>query len=150
MNPEKLIIPGLTATTAMTGYSYLAAKYEQQAIQLPKVLGLLLKDVLPGRYQDQHQAAGWLTHYAIGIGWAGVCRYAYGKLRSRSVSKDMLVIGFTSGITAITVWKLMFKLHPKPPHTPMPALMRHLFIAHIIYGAVLTLFFQQEQQRLSA
>src|SRR4051812_45408643 len=115
MKIKELIAAGLTGTTAMTFYSRLAVELEKQNILLPELLGLLLKDALPGGYKYNYLAAGWCVHYMLGIYWAGISRSAYAISKAKPGLITSLMFGVFSGITAVATWKLLFKLHPKPP-----------------------------------
>ena len=64
------MLTGLAGTSAMTLFSYLTDRYSQENLQIPVLLGGLLKDTLPQEYQHCAKPAGWAAHYTIGIGWS--------------------------------------------------------------------------------
>lgn len=91
------LLTGLAGTSAMTLFSYLTDRYRQENLQIPVLLGGLLKDTLPQEYQHCAKPAGWTAHYTIGIGWSWVFKVLYRNAIIPPTIKNGFVTGLFSG-----------------------------------------------------
>jgi hypothetical protein len=136
MNPKKIVLPGLTATSLMTLFSYAVSEYKAKNFKEPQLLAGLLKDALPAK--ELALLAGWATHYSMGITWASVFQFLFERTTTKPNFKNGLLLGGLSGLTAIVIWRLAFKIHPDPPRTHYKRFYAHLFLAHLVYSSAVT------------
>ncbi len=136
MKTSALVIPAVAGTSAMTLFSWLAAEAEQEKFEEPVLLADLEKDMLPADLKRFAGAAGWATHYGIGLLFAGLYTYLRRNNAVHPLLKSGVVFGALSGLGGIAVWKTVFMLHPRPPRIRSKSFYRQLFLAHLIFGMV--------------
>ena len=70
MQTDKIIIPGIVETSAMTVFSYMISKSKIKNFRELEVLAQLMHHLPTHVSKRKAQIAGWGMHYAIGvIGW---------------------------------------------------------------------------------
>ncbi|MDV6167163.1 hypothetical protein R1T16_01925 [Flavobacterium sp. DG1-102-2] len=133
---EKIIIAGIVGTTFMTLYSYLKAKKEEQQYVEPIMINGLIDNSknLPELSDEEIHPAGWLIHYATGIGFVFAYRLIWKNALHKPTLGKMLIIGSLSGLTGIMVWKMLFRQHDQPPQNYRYGYYRQLFVAHIVFA----------------
>lgn len=136
-NAEKIIIAGLVGTTFMTLYSYWMSKKEKQEYVEPVMLNKLLarSDKLPEIDNEESNPAGWGLHYLAGIAFVTSYWLIWNRALKNPTPGNILLIGVSSGISGIAVWKLLFAQHDNPPHNYRYGYYRQLLIAHIVFAA---------------
>lgn len=145
MNASKILLTGLTGTSMMTLFSYIASKAKGENFKEPELLAALEKDALPEAAKELALPAGWCTHYSIGIGWSLVYQYLWEKTKIKPTVETGLILGGLSGLTGILFWRLFFKMHPNPPHIHYKKFYGHLLLAHLIYSTSVTIASRQSK-----
>lgn len=135
MNTKKLLASGLTGTSFMTIYSYALSEFRDKNFKEPKVLGQLLKRLIPVIKKRYAHYNGWVLHYIVGIMFAAAYMYLWETKRMMPTIKNGLLLGGISGIIAIVAWKAVLKLHPNPPKLDFKRYYAQLVAAHIVFGA---------------
>jgi hypothetical protein len=131
----KIVLAGIAGTTFMTLYSYLISKKENQQYVEPVLLNKLItnSEVIPQKVNNQHPA-GWVAHYGVGILFVMAYWLLWKKALKSPGPVRALIIGASSGIVAITAWKIMFNASPNPPKNNRYGYFRQLFVAHLIFS----------------
>lgn len=134
MKTDKILIPALVGTSAMTLFSYQVTESKNKNFREPELLGILIKRLPISVSKESAQMAGWGMHYAIGILFV----VFYSELWDRTIVKPSLttgtLLGTGSGIIGVTGWKVMFEGHPNPPAKNLKPFFGHLLLAHIVFG----------------
>ncbi|PZX61280.1 hypothetical protein LV84_00268 [Algoriphagus ratkowskyi] len=137
------ILSGMAGTIAMTLIIYIYAYISQNFTKVVHILG----NMLVGErnfYTPTNNAfvVGTIAHFSVGI----LFSFAYFLLWNWGVFqidlKDSILIGVTSGILAILVWKGYLSLHSNPPTFSHLHYFIALFIAHIVFAVVSVSVFQ--------
>lgn len=148
MTTKEVLAPGITGTTFMTLFSYIAGEVEDENFSEPDLLAKLYNRLDLHVDKETSKVAGWTAHYLIGILFALVYAAWWKKNKLIPGIKHGLSVGAISGIAAVAVWKLTFKLHPAPPGINFKKYYGQLFVAHIIFGvfAALTYKFVKDRE----
>lgn len=137
----------ISATTAMTVFSYCLSEYKQKNFKEPALLAVLIYRMWPaiGRYGTR--VAGWIIHYLVGLLFACIYKVMVKKSRSAVSLPVYLAIGFVTGVVAVTVWRLALHLHPYPPKLDRKRFYGQLLIGHCIF-ALLSLYILSTGRRI--
>jgi len=136
MKADKVILPGITGTSLMTAFSYAVSAYKERNFKEPELLAALLKE---GLQNDRAAlAAGWMTHYTMGICWALLFELLFKKAAVKANFTNALVLGTMSGLTGIWIWRFAFKIHRTPPRIDFNQFYWHLLLAHVVYSLGVT------------
>jgi hypothetical protein len=129
-----MMFSGISGTSFMTLFSYIAANAENEQFREPQLLAALVKRIYTDITPKQAEAIGWALHYMVGCMFTA----AYQKIWKRTPLKrnalSGLLLGGISGLIGIAVWHTVFSLHPDPPRTHREGYYKQLFIAHLIFG----------------
>lgn len=139
MKTNKIIVSGLAATSLMTFFSYIVSTYKQKNFKEPELLAVLEENALPAEAKSLALAAGWSTHFSIGIAWAGVYKYLWQNAGVKPSFESGLVLGGLSGLTGVLIWRTAFRIHPDPPRIEYNRFFGHLILAHLVYGVTVTM-----------
>lgn len=131
---------GVLGTTAFTVFSYLVSKREHKNYKEPDLLGIMAYRSMD-MSKSQSEFTGWLSHYLIGVAFAGVYKLLINKTGMRSSLKNGFIAGAASGIPAIISWDTGLKIHPRPPRNRSREYYTQLFAGHIIFGVTCFLVF---------
>ena len=121
-------------TSLMTLFSYILSAKKRENFKEPLLLADVEKEALPGILKQYATPAGWITHYSMGIAWATFFELLLKQRIIKSGLNSGFYLGIFSGLTAILIWKLVFKFHPNPPKINYTAFYKQLFFAHIVYS----------------
>lgn len=135
MNIKKLLASGIAGTSFMSIYSYALSEFRDKNFKEPKVLGELLKRLIPIIKKRYARYDGWVIHYIVGIMFAAAYMYLWETKRITPTIKNGLLLGGLSGIIAIIAWKALLKMHPNPPKLDFKRYYGQLITTHIIFGA---------------
>lgn len=131
-----IIMTTLTATTAMTLFSYTISIGFRELYKEPVLLGYSLKSLNISLSQSTKTLLGWIFHYIIGllfvIGYHLV--WYYGILEQTWLSG--LILGAISGIIGIVSWVIIFNMSKYVPNIDFKGYYLQLFFAHVIFGLV--------------
>ena len=137
----RVISSGLTGTTIMTFFSYLVSETKNKNFKEPELLGKLLYRLIPQINKKYSTIAGWNIHYTVGFLFASVYAELWKEKRRGASLESGLLMGGLSGLLAVIVWKLSFKLHPAPPRISFRKYYGHLLITHFVFGAFASIGF---------
>lgn len=139
---EKILLSGITGTFFMTLFSQLLSLIAKENFSEPEHLATMLHRFIPHTSKTFNRVAGWNAHFAVGLifSTAYVELWEQGKI-TPSV-KNGLLLGAVSGLLAVAIWKLTFKLHPLPPWINYNKYYLQLVPAHIVFALFATLAYQ--------
>lgn len=132
------IISGIAGTLVMTLSMYGYGSLTKSNTKVVHVLGLMVTGNMDFANQNKAKilAAGSVTHVFVGV----VFSFSYFLLWNWGVFSisliDSIIVGALTGILAIIVWGLYFKVHRNSPKASLAHYFIALFISHIIFGLV--------------
>jgi hypothetical protein len=138
----KIVLAGTVGTSAMTIYSYLVSSARNKNFREPALLAEMIQKINPSIRKSDAQTIGWIVHYGVGVFFASVYHYLL-KHKTGNVKTGAIVGGIT-GMAGVSIWQLLFLLHPRPPQTDYTKFYGQLMIGHIIFGIVTCLFLGDE------
>ncbi len=132
---SKFTIAAIAGTTFMTLYSYWKSKKEGQEYVEPVMINKLIdkSENLPDIKDKELHPAGWLLHYATGMGFILAYWLVYRNALKNPDFKKITIIGAISGTLGIVVWKFLFSQHKHPPYNYRHGYYRQLLTAHMIF-----------------
>ena len=139
MDRDKIILSGITGTSAMTLFSYWLSESKNENFSEPEILSQLIKKFPPGFTKTQADIAGWCTHYAIGTGFALMFNEIWKVSKTKPSIPSGALLGALSGLAGIAAWQIIFAVHPNPPAKNLKKYFGHLLIAHIVFGIFSTI-----------
>ncbi|MDB5015719.1 MAG: hypothetical protein JWQ84_551 [Mucilaginibacter sp.] len=139
---EKILLPGITGTCFMTLFSYLLSIIKKEDFSEPKHLATMLHRVIPHTSKKVNQVAGWNAHFAVGLVFATAYVELWERGEIKPSVKNGLLLGAVSGLLAVAIWKLTFKLHPLPPWINYNKYYMQLVPAHVVFALFATLAYQ--------
>ncbi len=134
MQTDKILIPGIAGTSAMTLFSYLVSESKNKNFREPEILGELIKRLQKSGSKGSAQMAGWGIHYAIGILFVACYSEIWEQTKVKPSLTSGALMGAANGIAGVAGWKLMFDSHPNPPAKHLKAFFGHLLPAHVVFG----------------
>ena len=134
MQIGKILISAIVGTSAMTLFSYLISESKNKNFREPEVLGQLINRLPKSGSKESSQKAGWGMHYAIGILFVTFYNELWEQTKVKPSVTSGSFLGVTSGLIGVMGWKLMFKVHPRPPAKDLNAFFGHLMLAHVVFG----------------
>ncbi|HEX8376254.1 MAG TPA: hypothetical protein VF602_00450 [Pedobacter sp.] len=137
MKIPKVLTSAITATSAMTAFSYLVSYIKERNFREPELLADLSQELIPNKERALALPTGWLTHYSMGLAWALFETCLVENRKMKADVKSSVLFGCFGGVTGALVWGLVFKIHPKPPQIPYRRFYGHLILAHIVYSIAL-------------
>lgn len=135
MKVPATISSAFIGTSAMTLYSYLLSGAKGKNFKEPETLSILLRRLYPAMSRELADFLCWNAHYAVGLLFVIAYRKLWKEFKLHPGLKTGIGLGAATGLFAIAVWKLVFKLHPRPPKKDFSGYYGQLLIAHIIFGA---------------
>ena len=139
MDSIKTLLSSIAATSAMTAFSYTMTDGNLKNYKEPELLATLLENAWPHLPRSASNPAGWAAHYAFGLAWALVHEMVLDKTRIKRNVRTGLFFGYFGGLTAVIIWKLLFKINPRPPHIDYRSFYSHLVVAQIIFSTTVLL-----------
>lgn len=137
------ILSGIAGTVAMTCVMYLYAVITKKYTKVIHILGSMLTGDESFRNPGKNSLiVGFLGHFGVGVlfSFAYFLLWNWGTFRINF--EDSILIGATSGVVAIIIWKGYLTLHNYPPKISQTNYFMALFLAHIIFGIVSVNVFQ--------
>ncbi|MFA0962711.1 hypothetical protein AB9P05_12990 [Roseivirga sp. BDSF3-8] len=132
---KRIFLPGITATTAMTAFSYGASYVRKNTFKEPEHLNRLF--VHPRQKKvNRPPIVGFLLHYFVGVWFSALYHSLWRRIKSPSWTGGV-AFGGLCGLLGAGVWKVTFAAHPKPPRINLSSYLLHIVIAHIIFGMFL-------------
>lgn len=126
-----LSVPG---TTGMTVFSILTSKKKHQQFREHEILSALLK-IFPFTEKTRNILA-WAGHYGMGMAFNAINQQMLKKIKSSPTLLNGLLLGAANGAIGITIWKIIFELHPSPPKINLNRYLAHLMIAHLVFAGL--------------
>ncbi|AEI50793.1 DUF6789 family protein [Runella slithyformis] len=149
-----IITAGISGTAFMTLFLYLFTALIHRQLKVVKILGTMLTNqTTPDGGLSELPWVIWVgvtVHYLIGVmftlGYYFLWQFGIGSPDYESGA----VFGFLTGLFGITVWRVVFWLHPNPPRTvSLPIYLLSLLIAHVIFGVFVHLTYSLLVQRMN-
>jgi hypothetical protein len=141
MNILSVVHAGILATAAMTASLYITAWITHANVKVVKILGTMLTNQTGKDGSCSNNpfviGIGLVVHYLVGVAFA-TCYWLL--LRYQLVSdglSDALIFGSVIGVLAISVWRVYFSIHAKPPKVPLLLFLFLIFVGHIVLALVL-------------
>ncbi len=134
IQPRKIFVPAIAATSAMTIFSYLISKSKDDNFREPEILKELIQRFPKGLSKTSAEIIGWSTHYAIGVLFVIFFNELWKETKVKPSFTSGAILGAFSGLAGIAGWQIIFDTHPNPPAKNLKKYFRHLFIAHIVFG----------------
>jgi hypothetical protein len=144
-NVGRIVFAGLAGTSLMTVFSYRASVKKGENFREPELLADFLNDFIPETERKLSLTGGWLTHYSMGLVWAGVEMMLLDIAKPKSAIKAAVALGTFSGLTGILIWDLCFKYHPNSPQNNRKKFYGNLFLAHMVYSLVVVPLLQNRK-----
>lgn len=139
---KMMLLPGLAGTSAMTVFSYIVSEFKDKNFREPQILAQLIFRFFNRADKPTSNTLGWTLHYLTGVVFA----ISYEELWSKKILnpnlKSAIILGGTSGLIGILVWRITLKSHPRPPARNPKRYFAHLFLAHIVFGIFTTLCYR--------
>ncbi len=132
---EKIVVAGIVGTSFMTLYSYWKSKQEKQEYVEPVLINKLVdaSENLPD-VKNMHPA-GWALHYLTGISFVTGYWIIWHKALKNPTTPKIIIIGTSSGLIGIAIWKLLFAQHNNPPNNYRYGYYKQLLMAHVVFSA---------------
>ena len=130
MQMKTIVKQSVAGTIMMTSFSYLLSAASGNDYREPRLLATMLHrlGVKPS------YPAGWLAHFAAGFAWAPILRRMATRLQKKRPLTKILVLGLSSGVAAVAIWRSMFALHPNSPRNNRKTFYAQLVLAHMIFS----------------
>jgi putative exporter of polyketide antibiotics len=132
------MVAGIAATTLMTVFVLVIRLITGKQINVIRILGTMLtaSTTTDGECPKKVGilAAGIIAHYAVGLFFSIVYIWLW---THRIIKTDWVtttVLGFLTGLLAITVWRLYFSIHAHPPRVPLRLFLVCIFGAHVVFA----------------
>lgn len=129
-----ILISAFSGTTLMTLFSYLLTYILKTQFKEPVLLYKLLKTSAWIEEDSIHVTAGWLLHYAVGIGFVTIYYLLWNFTALQPTFLNGALLGLASGFVGVGVWWIILKIHRTPPPIDRGGFFLHLVVAHIIFG----------------
>lgn len=119
----------------MTLFSYGYSAWRKKRYKEPELLNELLVRWRLLNYQTSvNHPAGWIIHYAIGLGFVSAYRIIELVFRIEFIAWHYALAGAVSGLIGILVWSIALKHEPVLTRADQPGYFYQLELAHIIFG----------------
>ncbi|MCC6412062.1 MAG: hypothetical protein IT270_10410 [Saprospiraceae bacterium] len=129
----------------MTLFSYLVSRSENRNYREPEVLGELINRFPINFSKTQTQIAGWVAHYATGVGFEVLYSQLWKQKKIKPSLASGALLGAASGVAGILVWKAAFKAHPNPQPKNLKKYFGHLMLAHVVFGVFSALTYKSQK-----
>lgn len=132
----KIIVSSIIGTVFMTVYISHRAKKDREEYLQPVLLNKLIDNAkfLPSIKDKNNHPAGWVLHYGAGAGFVSAYWLLWKKALRKPSFLRMLVLGSISGIVGMSIWKIIFEEHHRPPNNDRLAYYKELFFAHMVFS----------------
>lgn len=129
-----ILLSALIGTTLMTLFSYSFSYIFNKQFKEPLLLNKLLNRSAWFREDSINRTAGWILHYAVGIGFVMIYYLLWNFAGVSPTLFNGSLLGFISGVFGVGVWWIIFNTHHHTPAIDKSGFFLHLIIAHIIFG----------------
>lgn len=124
----------MSGTVFMTLFSKVLSAVKSEDFSEPKHLATMLHRLIPGTSTQFNRVAGWSAHFAVGLGFTAAYVELWEKGKIKPSLQNSLLLGAVSGLLAVAIWKLTFKIHPLPPWINYNKYYIQLVPAHVIFS----------------
>jgi hypothetical protein len=133
-----IVLEGICGTLLMTGYVYVLSLLTGKQVKVVRILGTMLsmETSMNGGISMSNKAMviGTGAHYMVGVLFTTL----YNGLWTLGIGRpDLLwciVFGGASGVFAVIVWSLFFRVHPRPPHVHRQTFLEVIATGHLFFG----------------
>ena len=116
----------------MTLFSGFLSRFSKTEFVEHRILSKLLIKLGLNKYMST--VIGLKSHLMTGIGFNYVNKYLIDKKIVVPSFRSSVTTGFLEGLAGVTIWSIVFKLHPNPPKMNLRAYFSQLVFAHILFG----------------
>lgn len=134
----QLLIVSITATSAMTVFSYATSRKFQKLYKEPVLLSYIIKILNIKLSKRAEENYGWFLHYLIGFVFVLIYHFLWVRDILPISILNTLILGIFSGIAGVLGWMIIFKITNHEPDIDFKGYYIQLFIAHIIFAFVAT------------
>ena len=92
MEKGKILVSGITATSAMTLFSFIMSELRHKNFKEPEVLSEVFCQLLPELRPHKARLTAWFTHYIVGLLFVS----AYSEIWEKTRIQPKLKSGLTS------------------------------------------------------
>lgn len=128
----KPAISGAIGTSFMTIFSALVSEKKNRQFREHKILKELLK-IFPLENRNR-SALAWVGHYTMGMAFNVINQYSLKKIKTPPTILNGILLGAINGIIGISIWKIIFAIHPSPPKIELNRYLAHLMLAHLVFA----------------
>ena len=136
-----VLAASVAATAVMSFYMFIVALFSGKEYRIPFILGSMFSEKsTAGNLMDyslRTRIVGTLMHYFTGALFALAFLFSWRREWLDLSVESMFVYGIIIGIAGIVVWRIFFFFHPFAVRINLKKYLFHLFIAHLIFSAVL-------------
>jgi hypothetical protein len=132
MKIGKQLLAGTGGISLMTIFSYATSVITKQNFSEPALLASFIQYRLSSNKKQLALPLGWAVHYMLGNAWHLIYQQTLQKTNKKPNKINGLLFGLSSGAVGVALWKMIFKLHPKPSRITYNWFLLHLFVAQVI------------------
>ncbi|HTF27241.1 MAG TPA: hypothetical protein VK625_00275 [Flavitalea sp.] len=134
---------GMTGTTVMTAFMLIMSGITHRQLNVIRVLGSMLtfKTSRAGTVSRDPiaTAVGIIVHYFVGFLFTAIYLWLWNHDIIGTSIISTALLGFMTGLAAISVWIIFFALHPRPVRVPLTLYLTCIFIGHIFFAVCVRL-----------
>ena len=134
MDTIQILTATFYATGMMTIFSYVLSLMVHSNFREPEILAILSCRLFLHHKNWLHTIIGWGLHILAGFAFVLVYSALWEYALVPASLPTGVLIGGISGIVAIGIWFVVFKLHPDPPKLNFKGYYANLFFAHIVFA----------------
>jgi hypothetical protein len=125
----------IVSVLAMTFFSIIISKILKMELREHYLLAHLMHSIKKEtRERHPNILKGWVLHFAVGLFFLAFYELLWKITHLERTFLWALIFGIGMGFLGIAGWKLLFKIHPKPPNINYTVYYIQLVIAHIIFS----------------
>ncbi|MGY8914849.1 MAG: hypothetical protein ACKVJF_07165 [Flavobacteriales bacterium] len=138
-----ILVAAITATSTMTLFSQLVSKFRNNEFNEAKLLSkFIVRTKSIPKLHKYNTFWGWIIHYAIGVMIAAAMYFVFWNFNLDTTAIYGGLFGLIAGFMGAIGWLGLFTFHSNPPHTDVKEFLIQLVVAHIIFGASVSIVFQ--------
>lgn len=134
----QLLIVSITATSAMTAFSYAASKKFRKLYKEPVLLSYILRIFRMHLTKNSEDTLGWILHYSIGFAFVLIYHFLWINDILEITVVNTLLLGILSGMAGVLGWMIIFRITNHQPVIDFKGYYMQLFFAHIIFSIAAT------------
>lgn len=128
----EILIVTVFATVALTMFSYILSFWLLYNFKEPQILAMLVHKLRIDAYSAN--ITGWILHFTAGLAFVLCYRFWWFSHAALMTYTWAVMFGLVSGIVAIIIWALTFRLHPRHIKLNKIVFYIQLLPAHIVFS----------------